>query len=55
MTLNFSGTAKSFDLTESAGQSIGFDNILAVPAASSALMLLAGGFALLGLTRRRRG
>ncbi|MCV2353544.1 PEP-CTERM sorting domain-containing protein [Paucibacter sp. B2R-40] len=55
VTLNFSGTAKSFDLTGSAGQNIGFDNISAVPEASTSLMMLAGGFALLGLTRRRRG
>jgi hypothetical protein len=55
VTLSFSGVAKSFDLTGSAGQNIGFDNISAVPEVSSALMMLAGGFALLGLTRRRRG
>ncbi|MDC8770365.1 PEP-CTERM sorting domain-containing protein [Roseateles albus] len=55
MTLSFSGTAKSFDLTGSAGKEVGFDNISAVPEASTSLMMLAGGFALLGLTRRRRG
>ncbi|MCV2359858.1 PEP-CTERM sorting domain-containing protein [Paucibacter sp. TC2R-5] len=58
VTLKFSGTAKSFDLTGSAGQGIGFDNfasVSAVPEASTSLMMLAGGFALLGLTRRRRG
>lgn len=57
VTLSFSGTAKSFDLSGSVG-AVGFDNIAsvsAVPEASSALMMLAGGFALLGLTRRRRG
>lgn len=54
VTLSFSGVAKSFDLSGSVG-AVGFDNISAVPEASSALMMLAGGFALLGLTRRRRG
>jgi hypothetical protein len=54
VSLSFSGTAKSFDLSGSVG-AVGFDNISAVPEASSALMMLAGGFALLGLTRRRRG
>jgi hypothetical protein len=54
VTLSFSGVAKSFDLSGSVG-SVGFDNISAVPEASSALMLMAGGIALLGLTRRRRG
>ncbi|MCV2370364.1 hypothetical protein [Roseateles oligotrophus] len=57
VALNFSGTAKSFDLTGSAGKNIGFDDIAsvsAVPEASSALMMMVGGIALLGLTRRRR-
>jgi hypothetical protein len=54
VTLSFSGTAKSFDLSGSVG-SVGFDNISAVPEASSALMMLVGGAALLGLARRRRG
>jgi hypothetical protein len=54
VTLSFSGTAKSFDLSGSVG-TVGFDNISAVPEASSALMMLVGGAALLGLARRRRG
>ena len=51
VTFNFAGTAQSFDFTGSANV-VGFDNIAAVPEASSAAMLLAG-LGLLGFAARR--
>jgi hypothetical protein len=54
-TLSFSGTAVKFDLTGAANGGVGLDNISAVPEASTWLMMLAGGAALLRLGARRRG
>lgn len=51
-SLNFSGTALSFDLTATAN-GVALDNISAVPEPSSLAMLLGG--ATLLLARRRRG
>ncbi len=54
VTFNFSGTAKSFDLTGSANL-VGLDNISAVPEASSSLLVLLGGLPVaVGLMARRR-
>ncbi|MEC5386743.1 PEP-CTERM sorting domain-containing protein [Uliginosibacterium sp. H3] len=50
-TFAFAGTAQSFDLTGSANL-VGFDNIAAVPEASTYAMLLAG-LGLMGLVARR--
>jgi len=50
--LGFSGTAMSFELTNSANL-VGLDNIAAVPEPSSFALLLAGGALL--VARRRRG
>lgn len=50
---SFAGTAKSFDLTGSAN-AVALDNISAVPEPTSVLLMLAGGVALLGLSRRRQ-
>lgn len=54
VTFSFAGTAKSFDLTGSAN-AVALDNISAVPEPTSALLMLAGGVALLGLRRRSQG
>jgi hypothetical protein len=51
---SFAGTAKSFDLTGSANN-VALDNISAVPEPTSVVLMLAGGVALLGLSRRRQG
>ena len=53
VNFNFVGTAKSFDLTGSAN-AVALDNISAVPEPTSALLMLVGGAALLGLRRRRQ-
>ncbi|MBC7730008.1 MAG: PEP-CTERM sorting domain-containing protein [Microbacteriaceae bacterium] len=53
VTFNFAGTARSFDLTGTANLAA-LDNISAVPEPTSIMMMLAGGIALLGLSRRRR-
>lgn len=54
-TFAFAGTAQSFDLTEAANSYVGFDNIAAVPEASTYAMLLAG-LGLMGfVARRNRG
>ena len=53
VNFSFVGTAKSFDLTGSAN-AVALDNISAVPEPTSALLMLAGGAALLGLRRRRQ-
>lgn len=50
---SFAGTAQSFDLTGSAN-AVALDNISAVPEPTSVLLVLAGGAALLGVSRRRR-
>jgi hypothetical protein len=50
-TFAFAGTAQSFDLSATNG-AVGFDNIAAVPEASTTAMLLAG-LGLLGFTARR--
>jgi beta-xylosidase len=51
-TLNFSGVAKSFDLTATAGVA-GLDNISAVPEVGS-LALVSVGLGVLALVRRRQ-
>jgi hypothetical protein len=52
VTFAFAGTAQSFDLTGAANSYVGFDNIAAVPEASTYAMLLAG-LGMLGFAARR--